>query len=256
MIFYFSGTGNSTYMAKRIAEQTGDTLCCINDCLKEKKLYKGETPETMVFVAPTYSWQLPKVVEQWIRRSPFIGAVGLGQPKAYFVLTCGGSMGNAGKYAEALCKEKGFAFMGCAQIVMPENYIALFDAPDEDEAKKIIDRAEPEADELIARIQNGEEFPKKPVSLGDKLLSGPVNALFYPLFVHAKSFYAENTCIGCGKCEKVCPLNNVRIQDGKPVWGSSCTHCMACIASCPAEAIEYGKKSAGKPRYRCPYEKK
>ena len=49
---------------------------------------------------------------------------------------------------------------------------------------------------------------------------------------------------------KNCPTNNIVIQNGKPVWGNNCTHCMACICRCPAEAIEYGKKSVGKPRYR------
>lgn len=68
----------------------------------------------------------------------------------------------------------------------------------------------------------------------------------------AKKFYATDACIGCGKCTKVCPLNNVNLRDRKPVWGNQCTHCMACICKCPEEAIEYGKKSKGKPRYQCP----
>ena len=46
-----------------------------------------------------------------------------------------------------------------------------------------------------------------------------------------------------------CPLNNITLQNGKPVWGQDCTHCMACICYCPTEAIEYSKKSLGKPRY-------
>lgn len=39
------------------------------------------------------------------------------------------------------------------------------------------------------------------------------------------------------------------LQNGKPLWGQDCTHCMACLCCCPAEAIEYGKMSLGKPRY-------
>ena len=68
-------------------------------------------------------------------------------------------------------------------------------------------------------------------------------------FVKAKAFYADQTCTGCGKCVKVCPLNNVTMKNKKPVWEKHCTHCMACICYCPAEAIEYGRKSVGKPRY-------
>ena len=67
-------------------------------------------------------------------------------------------------------------------------------------------------------------------------------------FVHIGT-KAIRGCIGCGKCEKLCPLNNITLQNARPVWGSNCTQCMACICYCPTRAIEYGKKSAGKPRY-------
>ena len=53
----------------------------------------------------------------------------------------------------------------------------------------------------------------------------------------ADDFYAKDVCIGCGKCAKLCPLNNIAIVDKKPVWGDHCTHCMACIGNCPVEAI-------------------
>ncbi|WP_411680061.1 EFR1 family ferrodoxin [Clostridium thailandense] len=67
--------------------------------------------------------------------------------------------------------------------------------------------------------------------------------------VSAKGFYATDDCTSCGKCAKLCPLNNIEIAEGKPHWGQSCTHCMACICGCPSEAIEYKNKSKGKPRY-------
>ena len=80
-------------------------------------------------------------------------------------------------------------------------------------------------------------------------MSGPVNPIFYKFFVKANAFTASNACIGCGQCAKRCPMNNVAIKDGEPVWGKNCTHCMACICYCPVSAIEYGKKSVGQPRY-------
>ena len=70
--------------------------------------------------------------------------------------------------------------------------------------------------------------------------------------IHVTGNLAEidyDKCVGCGKCAKMCPLNNIELKNSKPVWGKNCTHCMACICLCPTEAIEYGKKSVGKPRY-------
>ena len=75
--------------------------------------------------------------------------------------------------------------------------------------------------------------------------------MFNKYYLTDKKFYVKDNCISCGICEKKCPLGNIDIKDGKPLWKGNCTQCMACISYCPKEAIEYGKKSHGKRRYRC-----
>ena len=64
-----------------------------------------------------------------------------------------------------------------------------------------------------------------------------------------KKFYATAKCIGCGKCERICPLRNIILTNGKPHWQHSCAHCMGCIGSCPKEAIEYGSITKYKTKY-------
>ena len=71
-------------------------------------------------------------------------------------MTCGSEIGNADKYNRELCTEKGLSCMGTAQIVMPENYIAMFSAPQADEARQIVAKAEPDIDRAIAAIQAGQ----------------------------------------------------------------------------------------------------
>lgn len=93
------------------------------------------------------------------------------------------------------------------------------------------------------------EFPAPRNNLYDRFMSGAVNPIFYKKIVKADAFTVSDACIGCGKCVQLCPLNNIRLDKDKPVWGSNCTHCMACICYCPKEAIEYGKRSVSKPRY-------
>ena len=135
---------------------------------------------------------------------------------------------------------------------MPENYIALFDAPGQEEAQKIIVAARPTLESGATCIREGRDFPALKAGPMDKLKSGPVNAAFYRFIIKAKPFTVSDACVSCGKCADVCPLDNIRLQAGKPVWGARCTHCMACICGCPTAAIEYGKASRGKPRYQCP----
>jgi len=225
-----------------------------------------------VVAAPTYCWQLPRLVRDWIENTTFEGSKDM-----YFVLTCGSDIGNAEKYLKQLCEKKGLNYKGCAQVVMPENYIAMFDAPSDAEAVRIIDVAERALKKAAADINLSRNFPKVRVGLKGKLCSSIVNMIYYPLIVKDKKFYAGDECTGCGLCAKLCPLENISMEvsdkstgdniaasdEGfmgdvastpvkKPRWHGKCTHCMACIAHCPVKTIEYGKASEGKNRYVCP----
>nr|WP_325185651.1 EFR1 family ferrodoxin [uncultured Oscillibacter sp.] len=244
MVLYFTGTGNSRYAAQRIAAALSDELLSLNDRIKVEDTSSIKTAERLVIVTPTYAWRIPRLVESWLRRTEFPGA-----KQAWFVMTCGGEIGNAAKYNHMLCQEKQLAYMGTAQIVMPENYIAMFNAPQAEEALQIIAKAEPDIDRAISAIAASQAFPPPRHNLYDRFMSGPVNPIFYSFFVKANAFTAGDACTGCGQCVKLCPTNNITLQNGRPVWGGDCTHCMACICHCPTEAIEYGKKSVGKPRY-------
>ncbi len=246
MVLYFSGTGNSKFVAKCVAENIGDTLYSINEGIK-KNQYPTVSDDTVVFASPIYAWRLPRIVNKWIKEAhAFSGK------KAYFLMTCGGEIGNAEKYIKKLCEECKMTFMGCAEIVMPENYIAMFDCPSEKESLEIVEQAEKILNGIIDTIKSKKIINSKNVKLADKLKSGIVNDFYYPFCVSSKKFYTTNDCVGCGKCETLCPTNNITIRDGKPIWNNSCTHCMACICDCPTKAIEYGKISKGKRRYRCP----
>lgn len=244
MVLYFTGTGNSHYIAQRIAKALGDELFSINDRIKAGSGEPVNTGSQVVIAAPTYAWRLPVIVSEWITETGFIGA-----EKIWFVMDCGAQIGNAAKYNSALSTRKKLQYMGTAQIIMPENYIAMFPVPDSEEAAQTIANAEPDIDDVIARISASQEFAKPRNNFIDRMMSGPVNRMFYPFCVKARAFAAGGGCISCGKCVELCPLNNVSLKDGRPVWGKECTHCMACIAYCPTECIEYGKKSIGKPRY-------
>ena len=244
MIFYYSGTGNSKYAAKRIADALGDTLLSMNERIKAGDFSPVETGERLVVVTPTYAWRIPRIVRDWLMKTELRGA-----ERIWFVMTCGSEIGDAGRYNRALCQAKGVGCMGTAQLVMPENYIAMFNAPQADEARAIVAKAEPDIDRVIASIRAEEAFAPTRRNLYDRFMSGPVNPIFYSFCVKADAFTASDACVGCGRCEKLCPTNTVTLHDGRPVWGKGCTHCMACICYCPAAAIEYGKKSLGKPRY-------
>lgn len=244
MIFCFSGTGNSLYIARRIAKEMNEEIIDLNAKIKNNDNSKVQTGQNLIIVTPTYAWRIPKIVSNWLLKTEFIGA-----KRLWFVMDCGGEIGNASKYNQKIAEKKHLCYMGTAQIIMPENYIAMFKVPTLDAARKTIKKAEPFIDDAIKHIKAGEAFIKPRNNLYDRFMSGPVNPIFYRFFVKATPFKVKTTCVSCGKCVNKCPLNNIKLNDGKPIWGKNCTHCMACICYCPVEAIEYGKKSKGKSRY-------
>lgn len=135
MILYFTGTGNSRYIANAITSITKDELVSINEKIKTKDTQAIQTDGRLVFVLPTYGWRIPRVVEEWVRKTEFTGV-----EKVWFIMNCGSGIGNGAGYIQKLCREKSFFCMGTMGITMPENYIAMFQTPDKQEAATIIKR--------------------------------------------------------------------------------------------------------------------
>lgn len=242
MILYFSGTGNSRFAADKLGKELGDEVISINEYLKagKKGVFYSETP--YVFVVPSYMSRMPMKVEEFL-----LDATLEGNKNAYFVFTAGQAIGNAGKYCEKLCQKQGLQYKGVQGVAMPANYVVMYDVLDRDFAESAVQKAMPAIRMIAKRIQAEKNLENDGLN-GNKMFSA-IAPVFTAMMVSAKSFFAEGSCIGCGKCKELCPLNNISYKSGKPVWGNNCMHCMACISACPTKAIQYGKGTKTKNRY-------
>ena len=190
MVLYFTGTGNSRYLARRIAEGLDMPLYDLNTCIKAGDTAPVQTGQDVVLVTPTYAWRIPRVVSQWLGNTELTGA-----ERIWFVMDCGSEIGNAAKYNRQLAAQKHLRYMGTAQIIMPENYIAMFHAPQAEEARRIVEQAEPALQKALAQVRAGQEFSPLRDTLYDRFMSGPVNPAFYRFFVKADAFRATDACI-------------------------------------------------------------
>lgn len=247
MILYYTGTGNSEFVAKRIAKQLNETTLNCFDKLKKNDCTEIHSSTPWIVVCPTYGWQIPHLFRDWLIQVPLIGS-----KEIYFIMTCGEDNGDSNSYLERLCDEKKLNYKGCIEVVMPENYIAMFPVPNGCEAKEIIKNAYPLIDDIASVIEKKQDLEEKKITFIDRMKSGLVNQVFYKFFVHAKKFQVSENCTGCGKCVQLCVCDNIQLINQKPKWENHCTHCMACICNCPTQAIEYGSASKNKPRYLCP----
>lgn len=244
MIIYFSGTGNSKYVAEKIAYHIGDEILSVSDRLKTRTYEKIYSDKPIVIVAPIYAWRIPKVMEDYIK------TCGLYENKnVHFIVTTCGTSGNASKYARIFCEQLNCTFMGLTTIHMAGSYIAFMESPTKADSILRIQRAQPIISDCARYIKENQKFPQEHITSFGRFMSYFANPFFYRHSIGKRGFYTTDACIGCKKCEKVCMLNNVKVEKGKPVWGDECTHCMACICRCPKEAIEYRKRSQGRMRY-------
>jgi ferredoxin/flavodoxin len=242
MILYFTGTGNSRHVAEKIAEATGDAIENIAVHLKKHDVGSYTSEKPYVFVGPVYAGRFPKVMIKYIEKAQFAGS-----HQAYFVATCAETPWITAKYTKKLADAKGFDVLGFRSVLMPQSYTTAGMAQPDEVNRQILAKAEGQIDALAKQIAGGARLQPEP--LGKSWMSTIANPLMYATMMSTKKFTVGDACIGCGTCVKNCPLGNIRLVDGKPVWGRDCTQCCACIGSCPVSAIEYGKKTIGKSKY-------
>ncbi len=246
MILFFSGTGNSKFVAETIAADTGDELVSLNEVLKKsvKPAFHSEKP--FVLVAPIYAWRLPCPIEALLREAEFTGS-----DKLYIVATMGSETGRSSQYCEKLVKQKGLRFMGFSGVPMPSNYVVA-SMPEETEVNRMIAAAKPVIHALAQKIAAGEAIEKTDKTSAAWLKSGLINAMFNRFAVSGGHYVVSDRCVGCGKCAEFCPTNNITMQNKKPVFGKACMSCFGCINRCPNDAIDIKGKSEGRRRYVCP----
>lgn len=247
MILYFTGTGNSRFVAERIATSTGDEAINISKYIKEHTRPTFTDTGVYVFVAPCYVSTTAMAMFDFINDASFPEGI-----RAYFVITSASYMGAAPATNGYISKKKGFLYMGTENIIMPQNYITHFKTKTNEENQKIVSDSLPDIDRISSLISSGKPFRPAKLFFGELALTNIVCAIYYKLFMSTRKFHVTDKCISCKKCVRDCPLGNISFDGSGPVWGRNCTHCMACINLCPGSAIEYGRSTQGKERYKGP----
>ena len=246
MVLYFSATGNTEFIAKELAKRLDDECVNLLDRVKTNNHVPLYSKKPFIICAPVYVCEMPRFMSKYLKEQTFSGS-----KDVYFVFTSGGYCGISGILAKTMFKKKRMNYLGHAEITMPRNYVANDSYPmlEKDAIEQRIQNAYKQLEGITSTILSGGKLTARHVFLFETLITVPFNPVWCKYKLTAKDFYVKDSCIGCGKCAKLCPLNNIKLVDKKPVWSDQCTHCMACIGNCPTEAIEYGTVTLDKEPY-------
>lgn len=254
MIFYFTGTGNSLWVAKALGEALGEPLVSIADELRkeaEDLTYPVRPDEKILFVYPVHSWGPAVPVSRFISRLTLNGYAG--QP-VYSVSTCGDECGYTDRLIRKALGKRAIPLTAAYSVIMPNNYILLpgFNVDSKEVEERKLQEAPARVDGIVEAIRTHRQEALYHTGSMPGLKSRCVYPLFAHLAIGRNAFRATDACISCGLCERICPTGTIRMQDGKPVWANTCVQCVACIHRCPVRAIEYGKETLKKGRYHHP----
>jgi ferredoxin len=258
-IYYFSGTGNSLYISKELQKRIPASKIVPIVSLLDNNSIKTNA-ETIGFVFPIHYMAIPTPVKYFIKK------IDLDLTKYIFaVATRLGSPHTAFSDIDKILKKKGRLLDSHFALTMANNDPKYdYKVPTSEEIKKI----ESVIDENLNVIQK--IIIKKKISREkDNTITDPVppivvsiapflNSIFRPIgeFYGFKShYYADNNCISCGTCEKVCLSKKIKIINKKPVWQKNvkCFYCYACINYCPKESVQIKSFTEKNGRYNHPY---
>ena len=212
MIFYFTGTGNSLYVARKLAAP-GETVRSITEALEQDDLHVDLADgEALGFVFPVYFYTVSDPVLNLVRKMTVSNA-----SYVYAVIVCGASIGPAGGFLRDELRRNGLT----------------------------LSRVDP----LIAVIRSAIDN-RQPSSISGSAAAGKAMLASYHVCMGTGKFRVTDNCTGCGLCSTICPAHAIEMKDGRPVWTKKkCLKCCGCINRCPVSAIQYGRRTESRGRY-------
>jgi len=246
-IYYFTGTGNSLSVARKIASGLDHVeIKSIAKMMKQDNL--STKSKRIGIVYPVIAWGAPFIVEDFLRKFNFTN-----DQYIFTVATCGGTPAGSNFLLDKIIKKNGNRIS--AGYVLKSDAYPISDSPDiipiklaktlagssKNRIKNIDQRLTEIIDNIKGKIEVKIEGSNLLTNLYGNMLHGKIIEVFK---TESINFWADENCNQCGLCNKVCPAENILShEDGTPLWRDNCQACYACLQWCPNRAIQFNENS-------------
>lgn len=240
MVFYFTGTGNSLY----IARQLDDEPISIPQVIDNDNL--SFSADKIGIVCPIYCHEMPKMVKAFLKMAEF------DTPYLYIILTYGAFHGGAAELANEYLDSIGKKADYINSIVMVDNFLPNFDMNEQKKINKNVD-------ENLKKIKKDISSNKRMIERAG--MQRHIHNMYLKMVNNQPetiwaAYKVDDRCVGCGICTKACPTSCISIKDGKATYDhAGCQACYACVHACPEKAIGFNLPMPEKNpdvRYRHP----
>lgn len=235
---WFSGAGNSKTAAADLAKRLPfDTVMPISEAMEHPESLDDTKILGLVF--PIYFFGPPNHIRRFIVET--LAQSELDLEYLFVIFTHGGMPFYGASITDRLLAEAGYAASYVTGIPMVDTYVPLFKIP----RKRAQERKHQTAAKRLESVVG--ELETQSLRIATRL---PLSRLFHTLWEQGlnkrkerdRRFRVTDQCTGCGICAKVCPVGNITLEDGRPIFHHRCEQCFACYHHCPEHAIELQPK--------------
>ncbi|WP_026670505.1 EFR1 family ferrodoxin [Butyrivibrio sp. AE3006] len=237
-VLYFSSTGNCLYIAKRI----GGRLLSIPECIREENYHIEDSEVGLVF--PVYGLCVPPFIVEFLEKTSIRTSY------LFAVATYGFFPGAVCGQLSKIRTKDGRCFDYINRLKMAENCITFSDmAKQKGDSKK----QQSQIDELLADITEHKRYIREDSPFKKLMTKNHLKNYEFETGVGITDMLSVSAdCTGCGTCACLCPMQNISIIGGAPIFDSNCISCGACLQNCPRNAIHHQKEKSS-ARYRNPH---
>ena len=250
IIYYFSGTGNTLFVARDIAKGLGATLIPIASVVDDPVMHMDSDVAGIVF--PVYYGELPLIVREFAEKLSDLKGKYI-----FAVCTFGGSAGDSLRSLRKIIRSRRGELSATYGVHMPQNafykfwekHEPLYSAWRQKKLGIVIGNTKTQKTgnfftnilfDIIFKGIQAYVRPKYKQSFIKLSGASPDLSVKELIRLNDTSFSVTDECTGCGVCVKVCPVKNIVMVEGKPTWQHRCENCIACYNFCPEQAIKNG----------------